>query len=218
MTIAYPLQWPEGWPRTPGTSREDGSRFKAGDTHEYDTLGRRTYVGKKLISFDRARRLLVVEFQRLKATNVVLSTNLPLRQDGVPRSDFARWRMEDPGVAVYFTLKGRQMVMAQDAFSTIAANTRSLGLAVEALRQLERHGGGTMMERAFAGFLALTPPSWKKPWREVFGVKPEWAGDIAALFREKAKLRHPDYGGNDTLMAELNLAYEEAKLDLGVEI
>ena len=33
------------------------------------------------------------------------------------------------------------MVMATDAFSNIAANVRSLGLAIEALRQLERHGG-----------------------------------------------------------------------------
>ena len=32
----------------------------------------------------------------------------------------------------------------------------------------------------------------------------DWRGDITALYREKAKNRHPDSGGSDTLMAELN--------------
>jgi hypothetical protein len=61
--------------------------------------------------------------------------------------------------------------------------------------------------------------SWKislgrKPWREVFGVKSDWQGDIAALYREKARNRHPDAGGSDTLMAELNVAYQEARSEL----
>ena len=31
---------------------------------------------------------------------------------------------------------------------------------------------------------------------------------------EKARQRHPDAGGSDTLMAELNVAYEEARREL----
>lgn len=85
---------------------------------------------------------------------------------------------------------------------------------IDAIRSIERHGGSTMMERAFSGFAAIAPPSWKKPWREVFGVKPDWRGDITALYREKAKTRHPDAGGSDVLMAELNVAYAEARADL----
>jgi len=42
------------------------------------------------------------------------------------------------------------------------------------------------------------------------GVKGDWHGDIAALYREKARNRHPDAGGSDTLMAE----YEEARREL----
>lgn len=78
----------------------------------------------------------------------------------------------------------------------------------------ESDGGSTMMERAFQGFTAIAPPDWKKPWREVFGVQPDWRGDITALYREKAKNRHPDSGGSDTLMAELNVAYAEAKKEM----
>jgi hypothetical protein len=106
--------------------------------------------------------------------------------------------------------------MARDGFVSVAGNVRSLTLAIEAMRQLERHGGNQMMERAFTGFAALAPPNWKKPWREVFGVKPDWHGDITQLYREKARHRHPDTGGSNTLMAELNTAYAEAKRELAV--
>ena len=216
MAEAYPLTWPEGWPRTPQGKRDGGSRFKTGTGFEYDAtaVSGQRYVGKKVISFDRARRLLADELERLGVANVVLSTNIPLRLDGQPHAGAARLHMDDPGVAIYFTFKGKQMVMAQDVFTNVAANMRSLSLAIEAMRQLERHGGGRMMERAFAGFVAIAPPGWKKPWRQVFGVKPEWSGNVKALYKTKAKERHPDFGGHDTLMAELNVAYEEAKAEL----
>lgn len=196
---AFPLQWPDGWPRHRGAREGDG-RFSG-----------RTYG----LSIGRARDQLVCEIERLGAKNVVISSNVALRRDGLPYSD--KRRLDSPGVAVYFTLKDRPMVMAVDRFVSVAGNLRSLTLAIDAMRQLERHGGGTMMERAFSGFAAIAPPDWKKPWREVFGVKPDWSGDIAALYREKARNRHPDTGGNDSLMAELNVAYEEARRELGAE-
>jgi hypothetical protein len=195
---AFPLQWPDGWPRTPYGRRESDRRFG----------------GTSQITMGRARDQLLEELKRLRATNPIISSNIALRRDGIPYAD--QRRLDDPGVAVYFTLRNKPMVMARDAYQTVAGNLRSLTLAIEAMRQLERHGGSTMMERAFSGFAALTPPDWKKPWRQVFGVKPDWRGDITALYREKARNRHPDAGGSDTVMAELNVAYEEAKQELGV--
>jgi len=179
-----------------------------------------------MISFDRARTLLTDELDRLKARGVILSTNVPLRLDGNPRADAASRRMDDPGVAVYFQLKGKPMVMAADAYSNIAANLRSLGLAIEALRQLERHGGGVMMERAFAGFTALPAPEGaapKRAWWTVlnYGEDPETrldlsAEEVDARFKTLAKRRHPDAdGGSTELMAELNQAREDAMRDLG---
>lgn len=52
--------------------------------------------------------------------------------------------------------------------------------------------------------------------REVFGVSPDWHGDIKSLFKEKAKQRHPDHGGSVDMMAELNVAFEQAKAELGI--
>jgi hypothetical protein len=192
---AYPLQWPEGWPRTLDWKRGK-SRF-----------------GKNL-GFGEIRKLQA-ELRLLGALHVVISSNVPLRNDGLPYASQAMRKYDDPGVAVYFTLKGKSLSMARDRYATPWENIRSLILAISAIRSIERHGGSTMMERAFAGFASIAPPDWKKPWREVFGVKPEWRGDITQLYREKARNRHPDAGGTDQLMAELNVAYEEAKRDLG---
>jgi hypothetical protein len=50
----------------------------------------------------------------------------------------------------------------------------------------------------------------------VFGIKADWIGNITELYRAKARTRHPDAGGSDTLMAELNVAYEEARRELGL--
>lgn len=202
---AHPLDWPAGWARTPSWQRKSDKAFHG-----------KTYG----LTIDRARRQLTDELARLGVdrNTVVISSNLRLRQDGFPASNQAKM-LDDPGVAVYFMRKKRAMVMAVDAYSSVPGNLRSLSLAIEAMRQLERHGGGTMMERAFTGFAAIAPPNWKKPWREVFSAPHDWrpSGDeLARYYRAKARERHPDAGGSDTLMAELNVAYAEAKSELGL--
>lgn len=166
MTQAYPLQWPDGWPRTEAHKREDGrSRFQKGDWRS------RSYT-----TINTTRQQLADELQRLGARNVVLSTNVELRLDGQPYSN--RRAPEDPGIAVYFELDGESMVMAQDAFLRVPDNIRSLTLAISGMRQMQRHGGGTMLKRAFQGFTALPPPTADfampaervRPWYEVLGV------------------------------------------------
>lgn len=193
-TAAYPLTWPDGWKRTSDRDRTDTNRFNT--------------------TFDKARRELVRELDMLGASNVVISSWLPLRRDGNPRSDLSRRRLDDPGVSVYFTLRKRQMVMARDAFWTVHDNLRSIGLSIEGLRQMERHGGAAMVERAFEGFLAIEPP---KSWRKILGfaedVKPPMAR-VEEAFRAAARKAHPDAGGSHDRMAELNAAIDAARQEL----
>jgi hypothetical protein len=203
MTTAFPLAWPDGWPRTP----------------DYKRLNDRVFASKIYggVTMARAGRQLRDELLRLNARGIVISTNVALRQDGLPYSD--QRKLTDPGVAVYFQLKGKAMVMATDRYKTVGGNMRSLALAIEAMRQLERHGGGTMMERAFTGFTAIAPPGAKRPWREVFGLKPGhrfYPSDISALYRTLAKDLHPDVGGSEEQMRDLNAAYAEARKELGL--
>lgn len=207
---AYPLQWPVGWPRTPWLRRQDSKyRFRRNGS---------------FWTFAAARDALGTELDRIGARNVVLSTNYELRLDGLPRGNGPT--PVDTGVAVYFVLKEKQMAMACDMRIRAEENMRSIALALEAMRQLERHGGGVMMERAFEGFTALPSPetATKRPWREVFGFQSTatTAGISPSLietrYRELAKQRHPDApGGSHELMAELNAAKEEALKEIGAK-
>lgn len=207
MTQAYPLQWPTGWPRT--RTREDSRyRFKSKSGDGWH----------RPVTFDVARKKLCDELDRLGAKGLVISTNLPLRNDGYPRAA-ATWG-NDPGVAIYFIFKKRQMAMACDRYDAPSANLRSLGLGIEAMRQLDRHGGGAMMERAFAGFAALPPPGYKRPWKDVLGLSdvPTVNISLATIsnrYRELAAKKHPDKGGTETAMAELNVARDDALREIG---
>jgi hypothetical protein len=191
MTESFPPSWPEGWPRTPSHAQERGYEFR----QRRQDGG----YGTTLVTFATARDKLYDELQRLGATSPIVSTNHPTDRYGIPVE--SKRRVQDEGVAVYFTFKRRPMVMACDRFDSAAANMRSLGLAIEAMRQLERHGGGTMIERAFTGFLTLPAP--KSP-HEILGVRPGAAPEESEnAFRQKAKQLHSDKGGDDAAMAEL---------------
>lgn len=108
------------------------------------------------------------------------------------------------------------MVMARDAFWTVHDNLRSIGLSIEGLRQMERHGGAHMMDRAFEGFLAIEPP---KSWRRILGFEEDVSPHLARVeeaFRAMAKKAHPDApGGSHDKMAELNEAINRARQELG---
>lgn len=207
MTQAYPLQWPDGWPRTKTHNREDGrSRFQKGHWQN------RTYT-----TINTTRVQLAEELERLGARNVVLSTNVELRLDGQPYSN--RRPPDDPGIAVYFSLDGEPMVMAQDAFQRVPDNIRSLTLAIEGMRQMQRHGGGTMLKRAFSGFTALPPPDQMsmivteppKNWWDVLGV----AHDASwAVIKGAHRGLVMEAGGSTT---EINAAFDAAKKALGVK-
>ena len=210
MKEAYPLDWPDGWVRTRSNYRRGNNNWKK--------------------TFGVYRDTLIDEIERLKATSLVISTNIPLTLKGVPREGF---NPPDPGVAVYFGRKQRedrtwfdvlgitnvpevaptdpalrervlklidtqfharakkyhpdvggelvlfqQLVKARDAgkdfyngvkrvdhdyvlacdlFTEVRLNMHAIGLTVEAMRQIERCGASSMLERAFRGFMAALP-------------------------------------------------------------
>lgn len=200
MTEAFPLQWPAGWPRHRG-QKQYTARFKT---------GRHTWSGGsgvRIVTFAVARDKLYEELTRLGAKNAVISTNHPPDVRGMPIE--SKRKIADEGVAVYFSFRGKPMVMACDRYDTAAGNMRSLGLAIEGLRQLERHGGGTMMEKAFEGFAALSDAPH---WTGVLGVSKDATVElIEAAYRQLAKKRHPDVpGGSAKAMMELNAARQQA--------
>lgn len=189
----FPLYWPEGQPRTKWRAL---AAFK--------------------VEFVQARDELFHSLELLGAKTIVVSSNIPIRGDGLPRGGFPE--PADPGVAVYFERRVgkdhnaplRPFVVACDAFSKVRWNLRAVGGTIEALRAIQRYGATTMLEQAFTGFAALPPKGYEKPWWEVLGVAAAaTADDVRRAYRELAGIHHPDKGGDQTRMAEINRAFAE---------
>lgn len=205
MTQAFPLQWPHGRPRKAPNARKDASFGKVvGAGHE-----RRL----KSLSLADARGRLQDEVDRLGGRSAVLSTNVALRLDGLPRS--GQGEPDDPGVALYFDLGGKPHVLACDTYTRVADNIAALAAHIEATRKIERLGVATAAEM-FAGFQALPAPG-ATPWWSVLQVEASATPEqIEAAFKCLARERHPDRpGGSHDMMADLNRAREQGMKERG---
>lgn len=198
----YPLSWPASWRRTLPHARRLGTFGRmAADPGS-------SWRRRRDLSIADGRSRLLEELARLHATHVVISTNVPTRQDGLPYSN-AR-PPADPGVAVYFTLGRAPRVLACDRYRTVADNLAAIAGHVSALRAIERYGVGSL-EQAFAGYTAL-PPEPSSDWHLVLGVSPSASlEDIETAYRAAALKAHPDRGGSHDAMTRLNTARMAAK-------
>jgi len=192
MTTAYPLDWPEAWARTPH-HKQQRSRFD--------------------VTLFKAAEQLLAEIRRSGGVNIVISSNVPVRNDGLPRSD--RNQPVDAGVAVYFTRAGAEHCIPCDKWDLPGDNMRAIAKTLEALRGIERWGAKSMVDAAYRGFQALPPPAGvapQTPWWQVLGVPRGTPLDVAELvYRDRARKAHPDAGGNADAMAELNRAIKQAR-------
>jgi hypothetical protein len=217
MTItAYPLQWPAAWKRTNAAWRVQAKFGKARRQTGYGENQRWTAARDLTIAEGTERVLTELKRMGLGRDDVVISTNLRLRLDGLPHS--SQSEPADPGVAVYWqdSMQARK-VMAIDIYDRVADNLAAVAATLEAMRAIERHGGAAILERAFTGFTALPAPiiaGMKRHWRDVLRFelsdKPT-SGTISDRYRKLASAHHPDReGGDDAKMSELNAARDEA--------
>lgn len=184
MATAYPLAWPPTFPRS---ARRERSAFKT----TLETALRNVEDSLRLFGKDSGKPV----------NAVVISSNYTL---GV-RSP------ADPGVAVYFAWEGLQVCIPVDRYDTLAANLQAIHHIIEARRVELRHGTLNLVRATFQGFAALPAPN-ATPWWQVLQV-PETASlpEAEAAFRKLAAERHPDRGGSDAMMADLNRARDEAR-------
>jgi hypothetical protein len=192
---AFPLQWPAGRKRSPLWRKQASFGARHGMT-----LG-------------RARDEVFHQIKLLGGRLPIFSSNLELRLDGLPYAN--QKQPDDPGVAVYFTYKGKQHCFASDCWNKVEDNVYAIAKTVDALRGIERWGTGDMLERAFQGFVALPNPA---QWWHVLGFDATVGMTKDALedrFRQLAMQRHPDRGGSSDAMAELNWAREKGLEHLG---
>lgn len=184
---AFPLQWPAGYPRTAMPS--SNFRFYP-STLTFETKGLREELG------------------RMSARGIVISTNIPVKNDGNPYSTYTK--PADVGVAVYFTVDNKAMALCCDKWNTVEANLRALVMSVDAMRGLDRWGVSEIMNRAFMGFKALPEKAASFPWWEILGLSRNCTRkEIEAGYKKKIKLHHPDNGGDPLKWQELQEAYNQ---------
>lgn len=208
----FPLAWPAHRPRTPWQKRKAG---------KFNMTGDRGY--KVDISTAAAMDRLEGEVTRLGGVNTLLSSNVDTRLDGRPRSGV---EPADPGVCLYFTLKGAPFALACDTYARVAQNIAALAAHVEATRAIERHGVASAKE-SLQAFSALPPPSQAvialgggKPWREVFGFGTDFPGNglakadicdlISKRYRDKVR------GLTEAELSDLNRARDAAHAELNL--
>ena len=191
---SYPLQWPPDWPRTKYLC---DSRFGH---------------GQKKPSVHVGTQEVLQELERMGAAQVVISTNIVLRKDGLPHGGAAA--PSDTGVAVYFRREGKAMVLAVDSFNRIGCNLHAISLGIAAIRGLDRWGLKQMQDRAFHGFALpspdmVTPPEW---WQLLGFASPIEDKELIRAQRQILMKRyHPDWGTepNHEKAAEINAAADK---------
>jgi hypothetical protein len=206
----FPLEWPTGWTRTPKYKRQRAA-FRSTKTETFKAADGSFQQSKREspVSVFVATQRLERQIEMLGGKNPTLSTNVSLRLDGRPRSES---EPDDPGVALYFSFKGKATVLACDRFVRVGDNIAAIAGHIDALRRVERYGVGTI-EQALAGYKAL-PADTAANWRAVFGFGVDSRVSLDALdsaYKRAARERHPDLGGTDLEMAHLNRARDYAR-------
>lgn len=196
MPEPYPLGYPASKQRTPANQRERAV-FK--------------------VTFAKARDELLRELELLGAVKVVISTNVPLRKDGLPYANSRE--PDDPGVAVYFNLNRKSFVFACDAWDRVKDNLRDIGLTIAEKRSLLQNRKTVTTAKEFGGYEALPPSNGQGPntWWGVLGVAQtaNWT-EVKAAYRRAAKTAHPDVGGDRAIWDRIQAAYEQAEKVLQV--
>lgn len=189
----YPLAWPLGWKRT---QRPERSRFAN-------------------VSISSESNEIVRQLHLMGARNIIISSNMRYRQDGMPYAN--QGYIEDVGVAVYFDLNGDQQCIPCDKWGSLGDNIRAIAKTIEALRGIERWGAKEMVNAAFRGFKAL-PESIimgervAKAWYEVLQVSQNADPEIVqAAYKRMLHKTHPDTGGNDFAFQEVQVAWKQYK-------
>lgn len=191
---AYPLCWP---PTRKRVSYRETARFDTTFARARDEIVRQ--VGMLIGRYEASKGLII-------------STNIALRRDGLPLA--AQRQPDDPGVAIYFAYKKRQMCFACDRWKKIEDNMQAIAKTIDALRGVARWGTGDMMEAAFTGFAALPAPGQTtgRSWRTVLGaIEGDTLEQVKAKYRKLSGEHHPDRGGSQEAMTELNWAWSQAQ-------
>ena len=199
----YPLSWPAGWKRTTTRKRANfNSRKETGASYR---MKRQLTIAEGI-----GRVLDALQKMGIPSYQVIISTNMPVRNDGLPYS--GRKDPDDPGAAVYWRPYGsdaQHKCMAIDQYDRLADNLAAIAGTLDAMRAIERWGGADILDRAFQGFAAL-PEYVSRGWFNVLGVKDDTPHEEVELAYKKLRGKHhPDRGGDADIFQMIQEAWQQ---------
>ena len=147
-----PLLWPDHWPKTATEKRKPP---KDNVTH-----------------YMVARDYIYNELRGLRATNVLISSNIPINQYGEPFLEYAEKRLDAPGVAVYFFVDDKPYVMACDAWEYPKDNLRAIGIAIGHIRATARTVAPYYLDIMLSAFSLDANGKSHQPVDEVYESEP----------------------------------------------
>lgn len=200
MTVdAYPLHWPANFPRTKPEDRKEARFNNSG--RPLTIAVARDRILSEISAFTRTGHTW-----RIDPDQVVISSDVPLRKDGMPAS--GRRMPDDPGVAVYFELDGEAYCLPCDTWDRVPDNMAAVAAHLGAMRGIERWGVGDVRAH-FAGFVALEHQP-RQRWFDVLGCDPDAEPEeVRARYKLARKRAHPDHGGTDEEFHGVQQAYAE---------
>jgi len=125
------------------------------------------------------------------------------------------WSQTKPQRAVYIKFAhpdGQVIQLKMDTESRALDNIQQMRLGLAEMYGIWRRGLENMVRTAYMQLSA--PEAFRDPY-EVLGVRSDTnIADIESMYLIKAKRAHPDMGGSDEQMKELNLAIERIRSEL----
>lgn len=198
---SYPLSWPIGWKRT---SIPLMARFSKRDRVYSTTSPGASWSCEKRITIavglDRLMREVgaftkVGRQYRIDPNRVIVSTNVKVKLDGMPYSNASE--PHDSGVAIYFALDDKNVVLACDKWNRVADNIAAIAAHLSALRGQERWGVGSL-DQAFAGYVALNEKTEPTCWETLDISSSATENQILDAYRRMARQTHPDKEGGSS--------------------
>lgn len=205
---SYPLHWPAGWDRTASSKRKRAQFGKSKQSQHG------SWKTKEQLTVAEGIKRVLATLQRMDVPSdqVIISTNMPVRQDGLPYS--GRKGPDDPGAAVYWrpcdsSQNTPHKCMAIDQYDRLADNLAAIAGTLDAMRAIERWGGADILDRAFQGFAAL-PEYVSRGWHNVLGVAADAPREeVERAYKILRGKHHPDRGGDTDIFQLVQEAWKQ---------
>lgn len=150
-------------------------------------------------------------FRQWGAADFEVGYNMPVKgRDAVASRGYNGYSPSERAVTVRWRRRdGTPMVLSLGTQPRPRDNLRALYLAIDSMRLNEKRGIDASVMRS--AYLQLAAPAGANPYA-VCGITPGATYEQAqAAFRAAAKAAHPDMGGSDAAMRDLNGAWRQVR-------